>query len=122
MSNHCEAADFRPDEAWGSLPGRSAARIICLRLGDNKEARVEFGPALFHCTWDVVRGKRETLAHARANQPRRIRLWSHLIKIQTQHATSITVRFHISRPGASAAEQQRSQEAAHSKTRNQRQP
>ena len=25
--NHCEAADFRPEGAWGSLQGRSAARI-----------------------------------------------------------------------------------------------
>jgi len=26
--NSCGAADRRPDEAWGSLPGRSAARIF----------------------------------------------------------------------------------------------
>jgi len=26
-SKSCRAADRRPDEAWGSLPGRSAARI-----------------------------------------------------------------------------------------------
>lgn len=26
--NCCEAADRRPDKAWGSLPGRSAARIF----------------------------------------------------------------------------------------------
>ena len=48
MSNHCEAADFRPEGAWGSLPGRSAARIIIIRLNEG-EARVEFGPALFLC-------------------------------------------------------------------------
>jgi hypothetical protein len=53
MGNHCEAADFRPEGAWGSLPGRSAARIIFLRLGNNREARVEFGPALFHFTLEA---------------------------------------------------------------------
>jgi hypothetical protein len=77
MGNHCEAADFRPEEAWGSLPGRSAARIICLGLGNKTEVRVEIRARAFSLHSGNAR-----LAHPWANQSCGIRLWRHFIKIQ----------------------------------------
>ena len=53
-SKSCRAADRRPEGAWGSLPGRSAARICFISDPIKRKRDVFISVALFHLKLEVL--------------------------------------------------------------------